>query len=128
MNKINLEPLVLEKVKIFLNNEEQTLSLILTGAVDMRNPTSDILPYLIKVHDEVVKNKIKRINVDIKDLIYMNSSGIKILINWIMKINDEPRENYYCINFISNSDIAWQESTLPVLHKLFPDNILINSI
>ncbi len=42
-----------------------------------------------------------------------------------MKSNDVPNEKGYKVKIIQNSDIAWQESTFPVIQKLFPDLITL---
>jgi len=99
----------------------------MSGMIDMRDPTLDILPYLLKIHEEVLKKSLKNIKADFTDLTFMNSSGIKTIISWIMKLNDVPAEKRYKINIIYNPNITWQESSIQVMQQLFPDFIVVET-
>ena len=128
MNKLNIEPLELDNVSIFLKDENDGVCIVLSGEIDMRDPTIDVLPYLLKIHDEVINQGITNVKADFINLTFMNSSGLQTMINWIMKLNDVPEENRYKINVIYNSEITWQASSLPVLQRLLPDFILVETV
>lgn len=125
MSVYNIEPMQMENANASLENDSEGIVLVLKGDIDMRDTSIEFLPYLIKVHDAIILNKIKSIRLDLSGLTFMNSNGIKSLINWIMKAGEMMPDSRYTINIIANSNIAWQESTLPVLRKLFPDFIAI---
>ncbi|HOP29369.1 MAG TPA: hypothetical protein P5120_08785 [Spirochaetota bacterium] len=125
MNKYKIEPKNFDNARISLSNENDAVSLIIEGDIDMRDTSINFLPYLLMVHETLVKNKIKSIKLNLLNLTFMNSNGIKSLINWIMKMTELPESERYKINISANTEIAWQESTLPVLQKLFPDYISI---
>jgi len=125
MNTFNIEQLHFENADASLENDKDGLTLVISGDIDMRDTSVEFLPYLLKVHDALILNKIKEIRLNLLNLTFMNSNGIKSVINWIMKSSELPEENQYKIRIIPNTDIAWQDSTLPVLRKLFPDFIII---
>ncbi|HPJ42076.1 MAG TPA: hypothetical protein PLY21_07115 [Spirochaetota bacterium] len=125
MNKYNIQPENFDNARISLSDENDEVSLIIEGDIDMRDTSINFLPYLLMVHETLVKNKIKSIKLNLLNLTFMNSNGIKSLINWIMKMTELPESERYKINISANTEIAWQESTLPVLQKLFPDYISI---
>ncbi len=125
MNKYNIQPENFDNARISLSAENDEVSLIIEGDIDMRDTSINFLPYLLMVHETLVKNKIKSIKLNLLNLTFMNSNGIKSLINWIMKMTELPESERYKINISANTEIAWQESTLPVLQKLFPDYISI---
>ena len=125
MSVYNIEPMQMENANASLENDSEGIVLVLKGDIDMRDTSIEFLPYLKKVHDAIILNKIKSIRLDLSGLTFMNSNGIKSLINWIMKAGEMMPDSRYTINIIANSNIAWQESTLPVLRKLFPDFISI---
>jgi len=125
MTVYNLDPHHFENATITLELTGNETSLILSGDIDMRDTSVEFLPYLLKVHDELIKNRIKKLNLNLLKLTFMNSNGIKSLINWIMKLGELSEQDRYKIHILASNDIAWQESTLPVLCKLFPDSIVI---
>jgi len=127
MGSFSFEPLKLERVTITVGDDDSGLSIKMSGMIDMRDPTLDILPYLLKIHEEVLKKSLKNIKADFTDLTFMNSSGIKTIISWIMKLNDVPAEKRYKINIIYNPNITWQESSIQVMQQLFPDFIVVET-
>lgn len=125
MSIINIEPLHFENADASIENDKDGLCLVLSGDIDMRDTSLEFLPYLLKVHETLIQNKIKNIKLNLLNLTFMNSNGIKSLINWIMKLTELSEDIQYKIHIAANTDIAWQDSTLPVLKKLFPDFITI---
>ncbi len=126
MNKLNIEPLQVEKASLVIRDNkegenEDGILLIISGEIDMRDPSVAILPYLLNIHDALIAHEIKTISVDFSNLNYVNSSGIKTMISWLMKSKDVQSGKGYKVKIIRNGDIAWQESTFPVIQKLFPD-------
>lgn len=128
MSIYDIDAMKMENATASLENESKGLTLSLKGDIDMRDTSIEFLPYLMKVHDAVIRNGISGIRLDLSELTFMNSNGIKSLINWVMKASEMPPDKRYKISIIANSNIAWQESTLPVLQKLFPDFIIIEQL
>jgi len=128
MSAFNIEPEHFENAYASLEMEKDEPCLTLTGDIDMRDTSLEFLPYLLKIHDSLIQNNMKKIKLNLLNLTFMNSNGIKSLINWIMKLTELPEEIQYKVFITANTDIAWQESTLPVLRKLFPDFIIIEQM
>lgn len=128
MNAFNIEPLHFENAIASLENNNDGLTLVLSGDIDMRDTSLELLPYLLEIHNALILNNIKDIRLNLINLNFMNSNGIKTLINWIMKLTEMPDDKQYKIIITANNNIAWQESTLPVLQKLFPDFIIVELI
>lgn len=128
MNTFNIDPAQFENAHASFETDNNEPTLVLSGDIDMRDTSLEFLPYLLKTHDMLIQNGIKKIKLDLLNLTFMNSNGIKSLINWIMKLTELPEESRYKVIITANNEIAWQESTLPVLRKLFPDLIMIEQI
>jgi len=95
----------------------------MTGNVDSAQPGKFMLPFFNEVHESIVKNDIKEIEVDIKGLNFLNSSGIKEIVAWIMKLETIPANKQYKIKFLCNKDLLWQESSISTILFLNPDLI-----
>lgn len=128
MNKLAIEALEVEKTKIVVSEipdhtEESSVLISISGEIDMRDPAKSILPYLIRIHEAAITRDIKIIDIDVRELSYVNSSGIKTIISWLMLSKNIADNKRYHVRIIQNSDIPWQESTFPVIQKLFPELI-----
>lgn len=68
-------PLTAEGLSIVPRMEGNTLKIAVSGAVEMRDPGDVLNPYWNRVDDEVRRRRIRRVEVDLRDLNFMNSSG-----------------------------------------------------
>ena len=128
MNKLNIEPLELERVTLSVTDTDEGICVTLSGIIDMREPSLEVLPYLLKVHDETLKNNIKKVTADFSNLTFMNSSGIKSVINWIMKLGDITEEKRYTMIIKHNPEITWQGSTILMMKQLFKNFIVVEVV
>lgn len=60
---------------------------------------------------------------DMKDLIYINSSGIKSIVQWLMEMKNQ--RSSVKIKFIYNSNISWQASCLQPLKIISPNTVSV---
>lgn len=93
------------------------------GCIDLQNPEPIITPFFDKIHNNVIKKGIKEIFLDFKELNFLNSSGIKTITKWIMKMSLLPPEKRYKMNLIYTEEITWQRTSLMILTYLAPDNV-----
>lgn len=128
MGNLNIENLKLDKVSITAADGADAAEVKLIGEIDLEDPSVEIKPFLAKLHDAIIAAGYKTVNVEVLQLSFMNSSGIKELVNWIMKVNVTPADQRYKINLIYSKSITWQESSLPVLHKLHPDVVQVKAV
>ena len=123
MNNLGIDPLNIENFEIRLSEKEGTIAVVFSGMIDIREPTKEILPYLLKIHKTILENAFNKVYIDLTGLDFMNSSGIKTFISWIMKVNEMPQADRYNITIIYGPDITWQQSSVKVIKRLFPDFI-----
>ena len=123
MNNLGIDPLNIENFEIRPSERDGTIAVVFSGMIDIREPSKEILPYLLKIHEAILENAFNKIYIDLTGLDFMNSSGIKTFISWIMKVNEMPQEERYNITIIYGPDITWQQSSVKVIKRLFPDFI-----
>ena len=63
----------------------------------------------------------REVVVDITSLEYMNSSSLKSLLSWIVKVRDLPEHERHKIRFISNPELHWQQRSLHSLLSMCGD-------
>lgn len=124
---MNLEDLNVEKFKIKSEYRDGGIDLIMEGEVDMENPSLALRPYLETVHETVIRDSIKRVKVNFKSVSFMNSSGIKEFVHWVLKLNSIPDEQKYSIIILYSLNVTWQATSLPVIQKLQPQYIQLEN-
>jgi hypothetical protein len=101
-----------------------TLILDVAGAIEMRDPGDVLNPYWNMIDEEARRRKLKRVEVDMRDLSFMNSSGILTLVRWITKAKSHPATDAYQLVLKYDRNVTWQRTSIPTLAKLAP-NIVV---
>ncbi len=70
------------------------------------------------VHHMALGEKLGEVKVDVTELEFLNSSGVKEFLSWILRRDRLPPDRKYRINFLFDPTVAWQTVTLPRLRDL----------
>lgn len=100
------------------------LRLVMSGAVEMRDPGGVLNPYWTRVDDMARAQQMKRVEVDLRDLNFMNSSGILTLVRWITKAKTHALEESYQLVLQYDRNVTWQRTSIPTLAKLAPNVVV----
>jgi hypothetical protein len=85
------------------------------GSINHPRPQVFMEPFIEDVHNSIVNNKIKEIDLDITELRFLNSSGIREIVDWVLKMSKLPEDEKYKINFVCSKQHKWQESSITTL-------------
>jgi hypothetical protein len=66
------------------------------------------------VHEHAQHHGVDRVRVDMRQLMFMNSSCFKDLISWLDKLRDVKAPGYH-ITFLSSNALHWQRRSLHAL-------------
>ncbi len=125
MNKLGIDPIAQDKIKIEVADNGPDMVIRFIGDIDMEDPSIILDPVFEKVHSGMVSKKIPEIVADFKGLNFLNSSGIKAVAKWIMKLAMLPADQKYRIKIAHNKAITWQVTSLPTLTFLVPGAVKI---
>ena len=125
MNKFGVDNVITEKANVELTDISNGVKVTFTGDIDVQNPEPIFVPYFELIHNKVIENGVKYVELDFTKLTFLNSSGIKTLIKWITKVTPLPAEQKYRFKIVANSEITWQETSLKMLAMLAPGLIEI---
>jgi len=100
----------------------------MTGAVEMRDPGEVLTPFWNGVDDEARRLAVKRVEVDVRDLSFMNSSGILTLVRWITKAKSHAPSDGYQLELQYDRNVTWQRTSIPTLAKLAPSLVIPTDI
>ncbi len=120
MNKLSIEPIKQGKVAIEVADKPDGISVIITGEIDMQDPSVILDPLFDKVHKGALSSGIKVVEADMRALTFLNSSGIKALAKWIMTLASAPSDKRYTIKILHSKEVTWQATSLPTLTFLVP--------
>jgi hypothetical protein len=113
-----------DKVQIAVEDGEALMTIKFKGKIDDADPGVFMDPTLEEIHQQIVANGLKEVNADFTDLGFLNSSGIKSLIKWIMRQTELADEQKYKINFLYSSRVTWQQTSLKALTYLAPKTVV----
>jgi hypothetical protein len=123
MNKLNIETIKQEKVTIDVQDTANGVKVIITGDIDMQDPGVLLDPLFEKIHSGAIAQGMKVIDLDVTGLTFLNSSGIKAIAKWIMKLATVDAGKKYTINILQNKGISWQATSLQTLTFLVPGSV-----
>jgi hypothetical protein len=115
-----IAPLASGDLKIVPALDGQILRIKMSGVVDMRDPQALLNPYWEKVDKEIVSAGLKEVELDVRALDFMNSSGIICMVRWITQAKSHTPEEAYRIVVQHEPTIGWQKKTIPLFLKLAP--------
>jgi hypothetical protein len=98
----------------------------LSGQLAMHDPSAVIGGFFERVHQALVAERVREVVVDIRALRFVNSSSIRVFVDWLSRIDALPAEARYQVVFVSDTSLSWQRSTLHVLASMFRGLIRID--
>jgi hypothetical protein len=125
MNRLNIEPIAEGNIRVEIVDDGPSLAVNFIGEIDMQDPSSLFDPLFTKLHEGLVALKIPTVTADFRALAFLNSSGIKAIAKWIMKLAILPPDQKYQIRLIHNRKISWQATSLPTLTFLVPGAVRV---
>jgi len=125
MNKLGIEPVNEERIIIDVLDSPNGVTVKFSGDIDMEDPSIILDPLFEKVHNGVLENNYKEVMADFRELNFLNSSGIKAVAKWIMKLSEVDDIQKYIIKIVHNKDITWQVTSLPTLTFLVPGAVQV---
>lgn len=113
MNEIALPVEQAAELRAQLTREETGLVAKLSGTADLR-VTDSVEAILTRVHQKAIELNIPEVQMDLRELEFMNSSCFKSFVSWISEVSDLTTGQYR-IRFLSNPSILWQRRSLHAL-------------
>ena len=118
----DLTPPSLDDVRIVV---EPPGTVKFSGTIASRDPAADLAPFLRQVHSAAIEASLQAVNVDVTALTFVNSSAIRLFVDWTTWAKNEPSHDRYRLHFVANKQITWQKTTLMALQSLAPNVITV---
>ena len=115
-------PLSIDTLSIVPRLDGERLRITMTGAVEMRDPGDALNPYWTLIDEEARRHNVNVVELDVRDLNFMNSSGILTLVRWITRCKSTP--DCYRLELRYDRNVTWQRASIPTLAKLAPNVVV----
>jgi len=123
MAAISVESIKQDRIEIRVEDATKGVVVRFIGDIDMEDPSKLLDPFLAKVHSEAIEKKLEVVSADFTKLNFLNSSGIKSIAKWVMKLS--TAEHKYKLRFLHDPSISWQATSLQTLTFLVPGAVTV---
>ena len=121
MNRLGLEPLRVGSLTVEVLDAGDSISVVLRGDSDAREAGPTLDTYLVRrVHPAVLQAGLKHLLLDVTGLEFLNSAGIKALVNWLLAVKQQAPAARYFIVLQYDEGITWQGKGLKPLACVAP--------
>lgn len=108
-----------EKFCVRMEDEKFTFH----GTFTEKNPAMEFKHFIFNIHEHAITVGLQHVEIDIRKLKFLNSTGLKVIIDWINEIKILPNDKRYSITFYCKKTSCWQSSCLSTL-KLINNKII----
>lgn len=109
-------------------DQAEGLVIKFSGVIDHVHPGEFLDPVLTKLHEAAVGQQVPLVSADVSALSFLNSSGIKSFVKWIMSQLQLDEAQRYRIRFLYAPAVTWQQSSLKALVVLSRGTIELSAV
>jgi hypothetical protein len=119
LNPASLPPPDVASVKIGVSSDGVTLS----GSITTKEPDRSLGRFFRSVHEAALQSRLKELRVDVRGLSFVNSSAIRVFIDWAIWVS-QPNAGYR-LRFVRNPNVTWQRVSFPAIAQLAAAHVVI---
>lgn len=108
------------------DHDDKSITLRLVGEAGSGDTMAMLDEVFTLVHERASRAAVESVIVDIRGLLYMNSSSFKSLLTWVDSVRQLEPVHQYRARFVLNPAIAWQTRTLKSLQRFASEIVVID--
>lgn len=93
-----------------------------SGILDVPDAAKLVQPELLRLHTAALEAGVPVVRVEVKDVEYMNSSGLKSFMAWFLAAAN-AKEGRYVIEVGYDPERNWQQLSLRPMERLAPKTV-----
>lgn len=110
-----------------LSAQGDTVTLACTGTLDSNDSTAHLQPHLLALHGQLLESGVKKVVLDVTQVSYMNSSGVKCFMTWFIKA-ERLKEPPYEIQIVFDPQRTWQYVSFTTMGRIAPKVLRTQSL
>ena len=99
----------------------------LSGTITQKDPSSDLAGFFKALHTAAVADKLTEVRADVSGLTFVNSSAIRLFVDWATWVKNE-RSQRYTLRFITSRNVTWQKTSFAALMSLMKEVLAIEQV
>lgn len=99
----------------------------IAGTIASKDPNLDVGECLHAFHRAAVADGLNELKVDVTGLTFVNSSAIRLFVDWATWVKSTPAPCYR-LRFITSRRATWQKTSFPALLSLARDVLTIEQV
>jgi len=99
----------------------------LKGTITKKEPANELEGFLRAIHRDATQRGASEVRVDVSELTFVNSSAIRLFVDWATWLKNE-RGHRYTLRFLTSSKITWQKTSFSALLALMEDVLAVDRV
>lgn len=120
LNPSSLQPPTVAGVEVRVVPE----GVVLTGSITSKEPDRSLGTFFRRVHEAALKSGLKELAVDVRGLSFVNSSAIRLFIDWAIWVSQAANGSYR-LRFVRNPSVTWQRVSFPAIVQLATQHVVL---
>ena len=99
----------------------------LTGTITQKDPSNDLAGFFKALHNAALADRLSEVRADVSALTFVNSSAIRLFVDWATWLKNERGERYTLL-FITSRNVTWQKTSFMALMSLAKEVLAIEYV
>jgi hypothetical protein len=99
----------------------------LAGTITQKDPSNDLAGFLKALHTAALADKLDEVRADVSALTFVNSSAIRLFVDWATWLKNE-RGQRYTLLFVTSRNVTWQKTSFMALMSLAKEVLKIEQV
>ncbi len=99
----------------------------LSGTITQKDPSNDLAGFFKALHTAALTDKLSEVRADVSGLTFVNSSAIRLFVDWATWVKNE-RGQRYTLRFVTSRNVTWQKTSFMALMSLAKEVLAIEHV
>lgn len=99
----------------------------LKGTITSKDPSQDLAAFTRAAHQAAIEDGLTELKVDVSGLTFVNSSAIRLFVDWATWVKDAKGPSYK-LRFATSRRVTWQKTSFMALTSLAKDALIIEHV
>ncbi len=99
----------------------------LSGTITQKDPSNDLAGFFKALHTAALADKLPEVRADVSGLTFVNSSAIRLFVDWATWVKNE-RGQRYTLRFVTSRNVTWQKTSFMALMSLAKEVLAIEHV
>jgi hypothetical protein len=114
----------IDSLEISLRSVDQ---LDLKGTIALQDPGRELGRFFRAIHAAAVEQALPSVRIDVSKLSFINSSAIRLFVDWAIWVRDE-KAHRYMLKFAIDRQVTWQRTSFAALVSLTKDVLSVEQV